>query len=146
MEDGVIQQQRRVSPAGKGRFREVFPEDEHRLMLQKFAAAIFQARIVSVITGGRPTLVGTQDCNDSEFTIHWLLWKQHKNFILWQSKEKEPDTSFHPNVCPVSEQGMLSLYGSLLALTLLGMMGKSHSRSQLSFGNEKALEIAEIEY
>lgn len=48
MEKGVIQQQRRESPAGKSSSRLVFPEDEHRLILQKFAAAIFQARIVSL--------------------------------------------------------------------------------------------------
>lgn len=36
------------SPAGKSRFRKVSPEDEHRLILQKFSGAIFQARIASL--------------------------------------------------------------------------------------------------
>lgn len=62
------------------------------------------------------------------------------------AKENEPDASFYPNICPISKQGMSSLYGSLLALILLEIMHKGYSGRQLSFGNEKALEIAEIEY
>lgn len=61
------------------------------------------------------------------------------------AKDNEPDTSFYPNICSFSNQGMSSLYGSL-ALILLGIMHKGYSGRQLSFGNEKALEIAEIEY
>lgn len=38
----MIQQQRQENPAAKSRLRKVFPEDEHKLDLQKFAAAIFQ--------------------------------------------------------------------------------------------------------
>lgn len=38
----MIQQQRQENPAGKSRFRKVFPEDEHKLDLHKFAAAVFQ--------------------------------------------------------------------------------------------------------
>lgn len=144
------------SPAGESRFRKVFPGDGHRLILQKFVAAIFQARILSL--GLQILRVRSWWDNWWDADIGWQpglqwLWIYHSLPLVKTIQEfhlvavkRECTWHFYPNVCPVSKQGMLSLYCSLLALVLLGIMHKGYSGSQLSFGNEKALEIAEIEY
>ena len=48
VENGVMQWQRGEIPVCKGIFRQAFPGDEYRLILQKFAAVAFHAGVVSM--------------------------------------------------------------------------------------------------